>query len=350
MRETVNSTRLDVVRSGSVISRDELEESVRRYHRLREAHRHARPGSRVRRHLHEKLKKLAKQFDRLLAEGVPAERDRQAWLEHLHGGAGEPVGPGTARPLLFRGRSATGSRIEILAESDGTLDVVIDGATVERLESAEELLTRQAGLTFRVGDVSFKECFSASATALAALRAMLEPGATPPYRYARELLLDGLVDRDFGLSPRGRRALELGLDQRSTPVGEAALSVRVTARGPVGKRDREAAEKALAQLVRFAPRRLLFARAILVKQQDPAVARRAFARGTLDASGEIIRAHATAPRMSEAIDLLADRLRGRLTELGERKRARRREPGVAGPGRWRHGDLPASNEGEPWTS
>lgn len=328
------------MRTGSVISRDELEEVVHEYHHVQEEHRHARPGSRVRRHLHERMTEFATRFDRLLAEAVADEQERRGWHEHLYHGAAEPPAPQAAPPLLLRGRSGTGSTLEILERPDGTLDVVVDGVRVERLASADELLATQPGLSFRLGDISFDERFAASRSALAALQAMIESVGPPPYRYARELLLDGLVDRNFGLTPRGRRALRLDLQHGGMRGAELPVPVHVTAHGQVPERDRRAAEEKLAKLAPLAPRRVLFARAILVKEADPALERPAIAKATMDVSGRIVRAHVAAPEMSEAIDLLVERLRGQLTELTERETARRREPGIADPGRWRHGDLP----------
>ena len=211
--------------------------------------------------------------------------------------------------------------------------------SVERLDSADELLATQPGLRFRVGGVSFDERFAASRSALAALRLMTESGGAPPYRHARELLLDGLVDRNFGLTPRGRRALQLDRRQGGIRSGER-VAVQVTARGQVSERARRAAEAKLGRLVRLAPRPVLFAGATLVQEADPALERPATAKATIDVSGRIVRAHVAAPEMTEAIDLLAERLRGRLAELTERETARRREPGTAEPGRWRHGGLP----------
>jgi len=229
MHHACSCARLGVVRTGSVISRDELEELVHEYHHVQEEHRHARPGSRVRRHLHQRMTELATRFERLLAEAVADEQERRRWHEHLHHGAAEPSAPQAAPPLLFRGRSGTGSTLEILERADGTLDVVVDGARVERLASADELLATQPGLSFRLGDISFDERFAASRSALAALQAMIESGGRPPYRHARELLLDGLVDRNFGLTPRGRRALRLDLQHGGMRGAELPVPVHVTA-------------------------------------------------------------------------------------------------------------------------
>ncbi len=326
--------------TGSVISRDELEELVHEYHHVQAEHRHARPGSRVRRHLHERMSDLATRFDRLLVEAVADERERRRWQEHLHHGAAQPSAPQAVPPLVFRGRSGAGSTLEVLERTDGTLDVLVDGVCVERFASAHELLATHPGLSFRLGEVSFYERFAVSGSALAALRAMIESGGRPPYRYARELLLDGLVDRSFGLTPRGRRALRLDLQQGGARRAELAVPVHVTARGQVSQRARHAAQEKLAKLARLAPHPVLSSRATLVREADPALERPAIAKATMDVSGRIVRAHVAAPEMSEAIDLLVERLRGRLTELTERETARRREPGIAEPGRWRHGDLP----------
>ena len=191
------------------VSTGELEAIVERYHHLREEHRRAGPGGSVRRHLQRRLTGLEDEFERLLAEWVPGEIGREAWRLHLHHGAPAPAEPGQAGPaLVFRGRSPAGSLVEVHELPGGDYDVSVDGASVERIGRAPDLAVETPHLVFRLGELEFHEIFGVPAPALAALRAhVTAPAGEPPWQYATELAAHGLIDRDFGLTPRGRRAL-----------------------------------------------------------------------------------------------------------------------------------------------
>lgn len=105
------------------VSRDELEALVAEYRHVRTLHGHARTGGRVRRHLQRRLARLEERFERLLDEAAAELELRRAWLEHLRNGAPAPSGPsGPAPPLAFRGRSETGSLVEVRERSDGDYD------------------------------------------------------------------------------------------------------------------------------------------------------------------------------------------------------------------------------------
>jgi hypothetical protein len=197
------------VKAESVISRDELESVVSEYHHVKEEHRRARSGSRVRRHLQARVEELARRFETLLEEAAVDDRERTRWRRHLQGLESEPSEP-RARPfLLFRGRSDAGSTLEIHERDDGTLDAVVDGALTERLVGADDLHGSQPGLTFSVGGSVFRETFASPGEARAALVEAIADGAPPPRTYAPALLSDGLIDRNLGLTPRGRRGVEL---------------------------------------------------------------------------------------------------------------------------------------------
>jgi ribosome-associated translation inhibitor RaiA len=120
----------------------------------------------------------------------------------------------------------------------------------------------------------------------------------------------------------------------------ADFDIEITARGEVGSGDRRYAEEKLGRVGKFAPRPIIRARATLTTETNPAVDRPALAEASLDVSGRVIRAHVAAARMREAVDLLEERLRRRLEDLGDHYERRRQETGVA-PGTWRHGFLPA---------
>jgi hypothetical protein len=190
------------------LSRDELEGTVRRAHHLREEHRRARVGSRARRRLHAYLLEAERDFERLLAEWVTDDSVSVAWRAHLYERGPEPDEPVPRPPLVFRGRSASGSIVEIRERQDGDCSVEVDGSPSERIEAETEFAGRHARHTFALGSSLFRETFAVSPRALAALREFVaEREPHPPWRYGAELAEDGLVDRDFALTARGSRAL-----------------------------------------------------------------------------------------------------------------------------------------------
>lgn len=190
----------------SAVTREELEELVRSYRHLRDEHRRARAEGHTRRRLEQELERVHERFEHLLA-AVPDDKCKRAWREHLHHDAQEPAEPRAVSALVFCGRSVAGSELEIRQRLAGELDVVIDGTEIERLATADELDSTLPGLTFKLDDTEFRETFRTSRAARAALRVAVEEGTPLPAHLDRELLLDGLVDRNLSLTPRGRRAL-----------------------------------------------------------------------------------------------------------------------------------------------
>ena len=192
----------------SPVSRDELEAIVGEYHHLREEHRRAQAAGRVRRHMETRLRQLETRFERILDNWAPDEELRASWHAHLHRDAPEPAQPTSPRPLVFRGRAETGSVVEIRERADGDYDVDVDGRLVERVEGKLDFSGKDRASTFTLGDLVYREVFSASRPALEALDEFVAGRAPrPPWRSAPELVADGLVDRHVGLTPRGHRAL-----------------------------------------------------------------------------------------------------------------------------------------------
>jgi hypothetical protein len=140
---------------------------------------------------------------------VPEEKLRRAWWEHLHNRAPEPDGPAPIRPVVFAGRSdVTGSVVEIRGKKGEELEVTVDGAVIERIAGEKDFSVTVPRARFRLNGNEYVEIFSASPEALRALASFSEvEGASPPWDYAAELLADGLIDTNFALTPRGRRAL-----------------------------------------------------------------------------------------------------------------------------------------------
>ena len=73
-----------------------------------------------------------------------------------------------------------------------------------------------------VGELTCQETFSAPPEAISALHSFLEgSGSRPPWTWAQALYDDGLIDADFGLSPRGARRIQ----REREVLGEGAEAV-----------------------------------------------------------------------------------------------------------------------------
>lgn len=318
------------------VSQVELERVADEYRHVHEEHRRAEPLGRTRRHLEARLRELRARFERLLAAAPLSDRDRRRWRRTLRAKAA-PVPP-DAQPLLFRGRSGSGSEARLTAGSGGTVEVRIDGALAAVLDDADELTETLPGFAFDLDGVEFRETFDASPPALADLRASVENGRSPRSAYVRELIADGLVDRALGLTPRGRRALALDrLPARQEPPAVAPV---ISVRGPVPPRARATFERALADAVLVSPQPVLHVTGSLTRHEDPALPRPVVAKATVEVNGRPVRAHVEAPNESEAIRGLESRLRRSLRRLAEREIAERHEGRPPEPGEWRHRDIP----------
>lgn len=94
------------------------------------------------------------------------------------------------------------------------------------LAALESRIERRLALLVADG-MRCRETFTASPGSLAALRRHVSAGAgEPPWEHAPELLRDGLVDPDSGLTPRGRRALARSAPVPSAPGGGPPPSPR----------------------------------------------------------------------------------------------------------------------------
>ncbi len=188
-------------------SRAELEALVRHYHHLESEHERAHPDGSVRHHLAVLMQQDRDRFEHLLAVYIPDEALRVDWRGFLHHRAPEPPGPPPIRGLVFKGRSDAGSVVELRRERSGDLAVEVDGRLVERRPTARAPITEGRGSIFRLDGASFREVFDAPPAALEALHDFQATGGSPPWEHASELLADGLIDVNFGLTARGRRAL-----------------------------------------------------------------------------------------------------------------------------------------------
>jgi len=187
--------------------REELEALVRHYHHVESEHERAHAQGSLRRHLELRLDRDRRRFEHLLAEYVPDESTRGAWRDFLHHRGGEPSGPPAIRPVVFKGRSEAGSVLEARGDPSGELVVEVDGQLVERLGGPTIRIGEGRLAVFRLDGTEFREEFDARPGALRALGRFRASGGDPPWEHASALLSDGLIDVDFALTARGRRAL-----------------------------------------------------------------------------------------------------------------------------------------------
>jgi hypothetical protein len=164
-------------------------------------------GPRARRRLREKMARLGERFERVLSRWVQDEALRRAWDDFLHRGGDAPDEPRLAPPRVFMGIDEVGSVVEIRPREDRGYDVIVDG-TVMRHEAVPWRLDPDLIEPIQIGEHACREVFEAPPEAVNELQRFLStPGAEPPWRWARALVEDGLVDVDFALTPRGQRRL-----------------------------------------------------------------------------------------------------------------------------------------------
>jgi hypothetical protein len=195
------------LRQSALPIREELDALAHAYHHLHNEVERTAPESSARRRLEAQLLEARRLVDRLLDEWVPDERLREEWRLYLKWRGVEPAAPAPIPQLLFRGVSyAAGSVVEVRGEPDDA-EVYVDGTHAARVDGRRDFAATTPGHRFRLDEIEFEETFKASAEALDALRTFVEGDASPPWSAAQELLADGLVDRHFAITPRGRRAL-----------------------------------------------------------------------------------------------------------------------------------------------
>jgi hypothetical protein len=192
--------------SRAVPLREELEALAHAYHLLEAEIGRLDADDPEPRELDEELLRIHKRFERVLEESLRDDGLGDRWHAHLHLRAAVPPEPPPADPVVFRGESDAGSVVEVRRHGDA-LDVRVDGEPAEGLADPDELRTRRPGLTLRVGDTEFHETFEASAPAIHELAEYAETRRKPPWQHATELLEDGLVDPEWEITPRGRRAI-----------------------------------------------------------------------------------------------------------------------------------------------
>jgi RNA polymerase-binding transcription factor DksA len=177
----------------------------------------------------------------------------------------------------------------------------------------------------------------------------IEAAGAGPYVEVRWTRLDGAPGRAWVRLAHGEIA-EQWVGDATPPTGtvragggsaEPQPAVEVVARDARAEAVVGYAEEKLRRvLARAGGPPVLHVRVKLANAPDPAVERPALAQAALDVNGQLVRAHVAAHTMTEAVDLLEERLRDRLAHRAERAKALHHLTVGSEPGEWRHGQRP----------
>lgn len=123
-----------------------------------------------------------------------------------------------------------------------------------------------------------------------------------------------------------------------------ATTVETSHKGRVSSTDLETATEKVTSVLDHCREPVRHIELRLERETNPGRERPVLAEVTVDVDGKPVRAHISATSVSEAIDLLVDRLRRRLDRHEDRRHrlADRHRTGDSGPNEWRHGDLPSA--------
>jgi ribosome-associated translation inhibitor RaiA len=123
---------------------------------------------------------------------------------------------------------------------------------------------------------------------------------------------------------------------------QATDPVTVVTHGEISEEDIDYARRRLTPPLEKIAEPVLLARIKLTLSGDPGRSRPAIAQVMVDINGDLVRAHTAAETMPVAIDLVRERLQDQLDHRAQRRQTLRRRRITAGPGEWRHGDLPTT--------
>ncbi len=122
-----------------------------------------------------------------------------------------------------------------------------------------------------------------------------------------------------------------------------ADEIQISRRGDVPEDAMIYARDMMATLIARIREPVLYAEVEVEHAPDPARERPALAEATIDLNGKLVRAHVAAGELTEAIDLLSDRLERRVRRHEKRVQREGRElhrTGEPDEHEWHHGDLP----------
>jgi protein required for attachment to host cells len=178
----------------------------REYHHLQQEHARQRVEGAHGHALERKLQRTGERFERLLVRWIADEELRDRWIKFFYNQGPMPDEPRIGTPPLFKGVTEQGAPIEVRPSAGGYDVVVAD--SIARHEALPWHLDPDRIGPIQIGGHTCRETPGVSAEAFQALRDFASSAnAEPPWRWLRELFEDGLVDRNFGLTPRGYRLL-----------------------------------------------------------------------------------------------------------------------------------------------
>jgi ribosome-associated translation inhibitor RaiA len=117
--------------------------------------------------------------------------------------------------------------------------------------------------------------------------------------------------------------------------------VHLQTQGTVPAADIDYLREKMATVLRHTQEPMLFVRAKLAVQRDPAVARPAVAQVNVNLNGRVLRAQAARETLRLAVDEVQDRIRVRLQRAAGDWQAIRGGRPIAEPHEWRHTSVPA---------
>lgn len=152
-----------------------------------------------------------------------------------------------------------------------------------------------------------------------------------------------VADLGPGEPPPGAR---VAAEQAEAATFRDETSLIVSSSGVVGPTEWNYAIDKIGKVLDTLGEPVFHASVRLDRSADPSRERGARARVTVDLRGEPLRARVAATTMTEAIDLLEQRLRDQLHHRSEMRQALRKRGPASTPGQWRHGD--ATSERPPY--
>ena len=185
----------------------QLERLAEQYRHIQGERSRAAEHSRTGRQHHQQLQELQTRFDELLDHWVADEAQRSAWRDFLHGRGEQPRHPDSEHPPLFVGSSGDGRLLRLEQADAATYAAYIDGSLVQRMPANPAWVNSLHDGKFDLVEEEWREVFTSSEAARQALTDYVEAGGgRPPWQHALELFEDGVIDPEFALTPRGRRA------------------------------------------------------------------------------------------------------------------------------------------------
>ncbi len=118
---------------------DELRRIAGEYRQIQGEHEREGESGSWRRRQKAQLSDLDVRFEHILDHWFRDETTRAQWREHLFRAAAEPA-PIHDVPRLYRGRSESGSVVDVFETQSGEWEYIVDGAVAERRKAGKSTL------------------------------------------------------------------------------------------------------------------------------------------------------------------------------------------------------------------